>query len=162
MKGASKMELEIQNNQIKIKITEGMERIIENSIKKVLLELDIAEDNVEVSIVLTDNESIRDLNNEYRGIDSPTDVLSFPLLDGSLEELDQSDFISPLGDIVISMEKVISQAQDYGHSPERELGFLIVHGMLHLLGYDHIEPEDERTMRDMEEKILEKLELTRD
>ena len=156
------MELEIQNNQIKIKITEGMERIIENSIKKVLLELDIAEDNVEVSIVLTDNESIRDLNNEYRGIDSPTDVLSFPLLDGSLEELDQSDFISPLGDIVISMEKVISQAQDYGHSPERELGFLIVHGMLHLLGYDHIEPEDERTMRDMEEKILEKLELTRD
>lgn len=104
----------------------------------------------EISIALVDNEQIRDLNKMYRGIDEPTDVLSFPMDD------------EIWGDIIISTDKVISQAEEYGHSLERELGFLVVHGILHLLGYDHQTPEEEAVMRQKEEKILTELKLSRE
>ena len=104
----------------------------------------------EISFALVDNEQIRELNKVYRGIDEPTDVLSFPMD----EEI--------WGDIIISIDKVISQAEEYGHSLERELGFLVVHGILHLLGYDHQTPEEEAIMRQKEEKVLGELNLTRE
>ena len=108
-----------------------------------------------VSIVLVNNEEIHRLNKEYRNIDAPTDVISFALADG----LDQYPY--ELGDIFISIDKVKQQAIDYGHSVERELGFLIVHGMLHLLGYDHINEEHEKAMFQIQEQILSSYGLER-
>ena len=120
----------------------------------------------EVSVVLTDDEEMRTLNRTYRGIDSPTDVLSFPL-----DELDPQagppeggdDGEAPhLGDIVISAERAVSQAQEYGHSVRRELAYLAVHGILHLLGYTHDEEDDRRAMREREEAILASLGIGRE
>ncbi len=112
---------------------------------------------VEISLVITDDEAIQDLNRRFRGIDQPTDVLSFPLLENSAES---NIFVLPpenvvhLGDIVISLPRTEEQAREYGHSFERELAYLAVHGTLHLLGYDH-ETEDERNrMREKEERAL--------
>ena len=123
--------------------------------------------DAEVSLSVTDNEGIRELNRENRDIDRPTDVLSFPMLmveDGVLiiEDEDIMDDTVFLGDIVISMEKATQQAEEYGHSLERELGFLTVHSMLHLLGYDHEEgPREESEMFKKQEEILQLLELYR-
>ncbi|MBE7025844.1 MAG: rRNA maturation RNase YbeY [Ruminococcaceae bacterium] len=104
-----------------------------------------------VSVLVCDNAAIKELNEQWRGIDKATDVLSFPMEDG--EKI--------IGDIVLSLEKAYEQAEEYGHSPAREIGFLTVHSMLHLYGYDHIEEEDRVKMRVMEEKILTKLKLLR-
>lgn len=112
--------------------------------------------SAEVSVTITDNEHIRELNREYRGIDRETDVLSFPIFDETDDEK------AVLGDIVISLEKAYAQADEYGHSPERETAFLCVHSVLHLLGYDHeTSEEDERDMFARQEEILKKLEITR-
>jgi len=136
-----------------------------------------------VTLTLTDDEGIRELNREYRGLDKPTDVLSFPLTEPGEEEpeivfageyeeteddagewTDAEEIEHPfdmLGDIVISVPRAASQAAEYGHSLERELGFLFVHGFLHLLGYDHENPEEERVMFAKQEQILAKAGLTR-
>ena len=103
----------------------------------------------EVSVSIVDDTEICELNRKYRGVDSPTDVLSFPM-DGYV-----------LGDIVISLEKAALQAQEYGHSIERELGFLVAHGILHLLGYDHKDEDGERRMLAAQEEILERVRLFR-
>lgn len=118
-------------------------------------------DDVEVSITLVDDATIHELNREHRGVDRPTDVLSFSQLEG--EELASPPEGEPLllGDIVISLERCQEQAADYGHSYERELGFLVAHGMLHLLGYDHQTPEEEATMMATTEEILGELGLRR-
>jgi probable rRNA maturation factor len=115
-------------------------------------------------VYLTDDSGIREKNLLYRKIDSATDVLSFPMLDSSNGKLnyteldeDKENGCIMLGDLVISMEKVESQAEDYGHSVERELAFLACHGMLHLIGYDHMNPADETGMLQMQENILESL-----
>ena len=122
----------------------------------------------EVCVLVTTNESIRELNLAYRNIDAETDVLSFPQHgpgeappnygNGELHD-DGAPFA--YGDIVISLEKALSQAKDYGHSPERELGFLAAHGMLHLMGFDHMSPEDEKIMVGRQEEVLQKAGLTR-
>lgn len=123
--------------------------------------------DAEISFSVTDNAGIRELNHEARGIDKATDVLSFPMLmleDGALivEDSDIQDNCVFLGDIVISTEKAEEQAEAYGHSLERELGFLTVHSMLHLLGYDHEEgPREETEMFQKQEQILTKLGLNR-
>lgn len=117
---------------------------------KYIAEAEALGDTVEVSIMITDNIEIQSLNAKYRNIDAPTDVLSFEMDD------------QYLGDIVISMDKVIEQAHVYGHSLKRELSFLVVHGMLHLLGYDHIDEVDRVLMREKEEKILNDLEIFRE
>lgn len=127
--------------------------------------------DAEVSVVLTTDEEIRELNLEYRGIDSPTDVLSFPLWEngdpGQVIDPDTaSRSVAPgepvaLGDIVISLPRAVAQAEEYGHSLRRELAFLTVHGTLHLLGYDHVTQELEKTMRAKEEAILASLDLRR-
>lgn len=121
----------------------------------------------EVNVVLTDNEEIHKLNLEYRGIDRPTDVLSFPMLeyespsDFSHVEDDFEDCFNPetgelmLGDIILSVDKIEEQAASYGHSQTRELAFLVAHSMLHLCGYDHMEEEEREEMEQKQREILE-------
>ena len=104
-----------------------------------------------LNIVITTNDEIQKYNKNYRNVDAPTDVLTFP-----------SDEKSDLGDILISYEKVISQAKEYGHSEERELGFLACHGMLHCLGYDHMTDSEEEIMFSLQEKILDSIKLRRE
>ena len=120
----------------------------------------------EVSVILTDNEGIHEINRDYRQIDAPTDVLSFPMVDFEREsdfshvEDAAEDYFDPetgelvLGDIIISVEKVIEQAEKYGHSQERELAFLVAHSMLHLCGYDHMEEQERIAMEKRQEEIL--------
>lgn len=127
----------------------------------------------EVNLILTDNEEIHKINKEYRNIDAPTDVLSFPMIDYevagdfSLVEQSQEDYFNPetgelvLGDIIVSIDKVLEQAKNYNHSVMREFAFLIAHSMLHLCGYDHMEPEEARTMEAKQREILEKLNILR-
>lgn len=112
-------------------------------------------DNSELSIVFVDNNKIHEINKTYRGIDRPTDVISFALED------DKTSFgsVRVLGDIFISTDKVLEQHQEYGHSYERELYFLIVHGLLHLLGYDHMNQVDEEKMFKMQDEILEEFKI---
>ena len=114
----------------------------------------------EISVTLTDNEGIHALNNQYRGIDAPTDVLSFPLVEYESTEEPPIDEATMLGDIVISLERAEEQAEEFGHSFEREVAFLTVHSMLHLLGYDHVnsEAEDEE-MRARQRDIMKMLGL---
>ncbi len=112
--------------------------------------------NAEISILLCHNEYIHELNKQYRNIDRPTDVLSFALNEGEEDGYDGPD-TALLGDIVISLDKVQEQADEYGHSFERELAYLTIHGMLHILGYDHMEPDDKTEMRKEEEFILTRL-----
>ncbi len=126
-----------------------------------------------VNVLLTDNEAIREMNREYRQIDRPTDVLSFPMIayeepaDFSRLEEDPEAYFDPdtgellFGDIVISLEKMRAQAAEYGHSEQRELAFLVAHSMLHLSGYDHIEDGEREIMEAKQEEILQKLHLTR-
>lgn len=113
----------------------------------------------EVSLFLTDDQGIQALNLMYRDLDQPTDVLSFPLDQDGMPTL--PDVPTLLGDIVLSVERARDQADEYGHSFERELAFLVVHGVLHLLGYDHEEEDERRAMRSREETILFDLGLRR-
>ena len=126
----------------------------------------------EVDVLLTDNEAIREINRDERGIDAPTDVLSFPAVDypapGDFSLLDDDlTLFHPesgeliLGDMVISLEKVIAQAAEYGHSEERELAFLTAHSMFHLMGYDHEDEEGRAVMEEKQEAVLQKLGITR-
>lgn len=127
----------------------------------------------EIHLLLTDNEQIHRINLEYRSVDRPTDVLSFPMLeyespsDFSAAEEGICDCFNPetgelvLGDIILSMEKVIEQAEKYGHSKEREYAFLITHSMLHLCGYDHMVPEEAEIMEEKQETVLQSLNILR-
>ena len=128
--------------------------IINKSIEKTLEVMDL-NSNYEVSVTLVDGKTIRELNREYRGVDKVTDVLSFPLDFGS--ELDMP--ITPLGDVVINLEKIKEQAEEFGHSEMRELSYLTVHSLLHLLGFDHIAAEDRKDMREKEKEIMKALDI---
>lgn len=128
---------------------------------------------VEVNCILTGNEEIQEINSTYREIDSPTDVLSFPMMEymtpADFTKLDEecTTCFNPdtgelmLGDIVVSVEKVMEQAEKYGHSLERELAFLVAHSMLHLFGYDHMQEEERIVMEMKQAAILDKLGITR-
>lgn len=127
----------------------------------------------EISVLLTTDEEIRKLNRSARGLDRPTDVLSFPMLeydrpgDFSWLESEPQDAFNPetgelmLGDIVISKDRVLAQAEEYSHSPVREYAFLIAHSMLHLFGYDHMEEEERRLMEERQRGIMEKVNILR-
>lgn len=126
--------------------------------------------DVEINVMITDNQGIRAINAASRNIDSPTDVLSFPMFSMTAGELpeDWSDYIDPetgrvpLGDMCISLERALEQAEEYGHGIKREIGYLVVHSVLHLLGYDHLdEGPMKRQMRRQEETIMAQLLLTR-
>jgi len=123
----------------------------------------------EVDVCITDDEGIHEINREMRDVDRPTDVLSFPVFDllpGELpdeEDADPGTGLIPLGDMVISLERVAAQAKEYGHSNRRELAYLVVHSVLHLLGYDHLdEGPQKKQMREREEAILAELGITRE
>lgn len=152
------MNILLNNHQNKVSISEELMKLIKLSITESLKSEEIYE-NVEISLLLIDNEEIRELNKKHRGKDEATDVLSFPLYDDINDALDE-DYLY-LGDIVISCERAIEQASDFGHSVEREIGYLTVHSVLHLLGYDHMNEEDKKIMRKKEEEILEKIDLGR-
>lgn len=143
--------------------TENYKDIKEENIEKyaetVLKEEFGGEKDVYVSLVLSDNESIRKINREYRDKDKATDVISFAYLE--VEDEFETPYIT-LGDIIISLEKVDEQSKEYGHSFERELYYVLTHGILHLLGYDHIEEEDKIEMRKKEEEILSRYGYTRE
>lgn len=163
----------LENIQDKIFVEESLVSRIEKSIDLALKEEMVYVD-YEVSVLLVDNEKIREINKEHRNIDRETDVLSFPMLDypkGKVYKdiyvnfdfdkifLDEDKLL--LGDIVISLEKAKEQSIDYGHSFEREVLYLITHSVLHLLGYDHMEEEEKRFMREREEAILDILDVKR-
>lgn len=141
------------------------EIIIEKVLSQCLKEENIENSKMSITIILTTPKQIQHINKTYRGIDKPTDVLSFPMFEK--DELDQkiknNDFAQEdiLGDIIISIERVEEQAKEYEHSFERELSYMLVHGFYHLMGYDHIQEADKMKMRPKEEKILNDLEINR-
>lgn len=119
-------------------------------------------ENGEVSVTLTNNEYIHQLNKQYRGIARPTDVLSFALNESEEPEIEDGPDVNVLGDLIISVERAQEQAADYGHSVRREVAFLTVHGMLHLLGYDHMEEADRLEMEAEQRFVMEKLGIPRE
>ena len=148
------MEIYYDDRQDDIKITEEIKNLIEKSIAAVL-KVENLDENVEVSVSFVGDEEIRDLNRDYRGVDKSTDVLSFPMDD---------EFIIVsriLGDVIINTRRVMEQAKELGHSNERELSYLTVHSILHLLGYDHMEDEDKKEMREREKLAMKELSIYR-
>mgnify|MGYP004665809425 CR=1 FL=1 len=137
----------------------------EKTISKVLKECykteKLPEDKLLVSITLTNPENIRKLNKEYRNIDKSTDVLSFPMFEKDEIPNIEGNIPDVLGDIVISIDRVKEQAKEYGHSFERELAYMVVHGFYHLMGYDHMKEDEKNIMRQKEENVLEKLKILR-
>lgn len=152
----------ISNDQKAAKIPSGIRLLIRRCCHAVLEEEGFA-DSAEVSVRFVDNETIHELNKEYRNIDRPTDVLSFPLGENGEYDTNLATGAKLLGDIVISVPKAMEQAEEFNHSLEREIGFLTVHSMLHLLGYDHEAGGiEEVRMREKEETVLTKIGLKRD
>lgn len=164
----------VDNRQEKINADEKLVDLLKNVIEFTLKEEEVDVD-CEVSLLFVDNDEIREINNETRGIDRATDVLSFPMLDYEDKkvfkemyknyEFSQSDFDGDelvLGDVVLSLERALEQSEEFNHSFEREASYLVVHSILHLLGYDHMEDEDKVVMRKREEEILNKLNITRE
>lgn len=151
----------ITNNQKAVKIPCGL-RILIRRACNAALEYEKFEGNTEVSVIFVDNEEIAKLNEQYRGKPTPTDVLSFPLGEDNHYDINQETGAAMLGDIVISMERAMEQAEMYGHSLQREVAFLTVHSMFHLLGYDHEAGGIEAVrMREKEEATLIQLGLPR-
>lgn len=154
---------------VKEEFVDKLENVIEFALKEEQVNI-----QCEVSLVLVNNSEIKEINKDTRGIDKETDVLSFPMLEYENKKVFKemyldykflpSDFDGEelvLGDIVLSLEKAMEQSKEYNHSYEREAAYLVVHSVLHLLGYDHMEDEDKKIMRNREEEILNKLDITR-
>lgn len=156
------METMIINQQNKINYGKDLQQVIVN-VCNTVAKVGRLPKSSEVSIMIVDNSYIQELNFIYRQQNHPTDVLSFAMNELSDEEpeYDSSMEVNILGDIVISLEQAVLQSQDYGHSLERELGYLVAHGMLHLLGYDHELEEEAQVMRALEEKIMQMVKLER-
>ena len=145
------------NDQKKIKITYKLKMLIRQAVIATL-DYEGYRHGAEISLTFTNNKGIKKLNREFRNIDNETDVLSFPLTDYSGTDLPIDEVNTSLGDIVISLERAREQAKEFGHSFEREVAFLTVHSMLHLLGYDHVNSdEEEEEMRRRQREILESI-----
>ncbi len=149
------MQLLISNDQSRVEVGDELLSLMEKVVAEALKGREFPGEP-EVSLVLVDDERMAELNRRYRGVDGPTDVLSFPMLEEGEDDPDApgSGEEVLLGDIVISVPRALAQAEMYGHSLERELAFLTVHGMLHLLGYDHRTPEEEAEMRRRQREVL--------
>jgi probable rRNA maturation factor len=157
------MEIALNNMQVLFADTAAFDVLAERVLGRIAMEKSLNED-VEVGVLWADDAYIRTLNREYRGKDCATDVLSFAMQDeGEDEPVLEDDPLAEilLGDIVISLETAQRQAEEYGHGMDREIAFLLVHGMLHLLGYDHGEESERQVMRQEEEKILAALDIQR-
>ena len=163
-----------ENNQDNIEVTEEFINKISNVCDFALKEEGVDVD-YQISLLFVDNSEIREINNETRGIDRETDVLSFPMLDFEENKVYKDMYLDfefdetfkdgdevVLGDMVLSLEKALEQSEEYGHSYEREVSYLVVHSILHLLGYDHMVEEDKNKMRKREEEILNKLDIRRE
>lgn len=158
----------IDNEQTAIEVIEEYLQLIQKTAMQCLKDENFSR-GCEINILLTDDENIRQINKQHRDIDRSTDVLSFPMADienGKLisdqGDVDMDEGLLLLGDIIISMETALRQSEDYGHSMERELAFLTAHGVFHLLGYDHMEKDDETDMISRQEASLKKLGLIRE
>lgn len=157
-----KVKVVITNNQKKTKIPTGIRMLVRRACIAVL-KTEGFRDSAEVDVTFVDDDEIRRLNNEFRNIDSSTDVLSFPLGASGVYDENPATGAKMLGDIVISTEHAAAQAEEYGHSFRREMAFLTVHSMLHLLGYDHVNGGIEaETMREKEEAVLVQMGLSRE
>lgn len=157
----NKIKVIITNDQNSVKVPSGVRLLIRRCCNAVLL-LEEFNDSAEISVRFVDNSQIKELNAQFRGIDKETDVLSFPLGENGEYDRNPSSGAALLGDIVISMQKAMEQAEEYGHSLDREVAFLTVHSMLHLLGYDHVQGGMEAVrMREKEETVLTQLGLKR-
>ena len=161
------------NRQEKIEVTEELVKELETTIQFALKEEEVIVPS-EISLLFVDNDEIREINRETRNIDRATDVLSFPMLDYPKDKVYKDvykDYVFDetymdgeelvLGDIVLSLEKALEQSKEYNHSFKREASYLVVHSVLHLLGYDHMEEEEKKRMRKREEEILEQLDIKR-
>ncbi len=156
-----KLRVDIENQQRTVKIPTGLRMLIRRCCHAVL-EMESFDGNAQVDVTLVDNERIHQVNMEQRGIDAPTDVLSFPLGENGEYDVHPETEEVMLGNIVLSLEQAQKQAEDYGHSFNREVGYLTVHSMLHLLGYDHVEGGMEAVrMREKEETVMKQVGLPR-
>ena len=154
-----KIRVIIDNKQKAVKIPTGLRMLVRRCCNAVL-RMEKFEGPAEISVLFVDNEQIHKLNLQYRGKDVPTDVLSFPMGENGVYDINHATGAKVLGDIVISMEKAVAQAERYGHSLEREVGYLTAHSMLHLLGYDHEAGGLEKVhMREKEEEVMVQLGL---
>lgn len=152
----------IENSQSKVAHSKGIDALIDESVCEALASegFDFID---EVDVLLVDNEAIRILNRDYRNMDKATDVLSFPLYESAEEIFRQKEIGAPLllGDIVISLEQAQIQGMEFGHGTEREIAYLTVHSVLHLLGYDHMDEDEKSRMREKEEEVMKRLKLER-
>ena len=155
-----KIRVVITNKQKKVKIPTGMRMLVRRCCNAVL-KLEQFEGSAEISVTFVDNEEIHKLNLQYRNIDSATDVLSFPLGENGNYDVDPTTGAKMLGDVVISMEKAVDQAELYGHSLQREVGYLTAHSVLHLLGYDHMEEKERLEMEEHQRRIMEAVGIVR-
>lgn len=154
-----KIRVVIDNKQKDVKIPTGLRMLVRRCCNAVL-RLEKFAGPAEISVTFVNNMQIHELNRQYRGKDAPTDVLSFPMGENGVYDINHTTGAKILGDIVISMEKAVEQANCYGHSLEREVGYLTAHSMLHLLGYDHENGGLDRVrMREKEEQIMTQLGL---
>lgn len=157
----SKVKVVISNEQSEIRIPTGVRMLVRRCCTAVLMHEEF-EGSAEVSVTFVDDDAIHQLNLQYRNIDRATDVLSFPLGENGVYDINNDTGAKLLGDIVISIPHAVDQADRYGHTLQREIGFLTVHSMLHLLGYDHVNGGMESVrMREKEETVLTKLGLKR-
>lgn len=152
------MPVVMNNEQDLIQIPENWQEKIDKVVELCLIQEEV-DRRAEVDLLFVDNAAIREMNRTYRDKDSATDVLSFPMYEAD-EPIDDEEEIL-FGDIVISLERAKEQCAEYGHSLEREVMYLLVHGLLHLAGYDHMEEEEKKEMRQREELLLEKIGVSR-
>ena len=150
------MEIYFENEQV---VSEELLALMEESARLCLEKEGIPEENCEFSVSFVDREEIKELNSTYRGVDKVTDVLSFPQFE-DFNKLPEDQIIC-LGDIVICEDRAKEQAEEFGHSYEREIIYLFTHSVLHLLGYDHMDEEEKAEMREREEEVLTELKLKR-
>ncbi len=156
-----KTKIVITNSQKKIKVPVGMRMLLRRACNATLA-LEKFEDSAEINITFTDDENIHTLNAEFRNVDNSTDVLSFPLGENGEYDVNPETGAKMLGDVVISLEHAAAQAEEYGHTFEREVAYLTVHSVLHLLGYDHVNGGlEQATMREKEEAVMGVLGLRR-
>ena len=153
-----KIRVIISNSQKEVKIPTGLRMLVRRCCNAVF-RMENFQGAAEVSVTFANNEQIHELNKMHRNVDAPTDVLSFPMGEDGKYDIDPATNAKILGDIVISMEKAVEQAERFGHTLQREVGYLTAHSMLHLLGYDHEEPLEKVHMREKEELVMTQLGL---
>lgn len=153
-----KLRVIITNSQKKVQIPTGLRMLVRRCCTAVL-KMEKFEGAAEISVTFVDNEQIKELNTQYRDKPIETDVLSFPMGSDGKYDIDPNTGAQILGDVVISMEKALEQSELFGHSFQREVGYLTAHSVLHLLGYDHMEPLEKVHMREKEEQVMDMLGL---